>query len=50
MEGVVLFPSAFAITSDLSPIRQDTQEFVVPKSIQITFAIVDLYKKDKKAV
>jgi hypothetical protein len=39
MDGVVLFPSAFGITTGSPPSRTETQEFVVPKSIPITFPI-----------
>ena len=39
MEGVVRMPSAFSITFGLVPSMTATQEFVVPRSIPITFAI-----------
>ena len=38
-EGVVLFPSEFAITTGSFPSMTDTHEFVVPKSIPIIFPI-----------
>ena len=38
-DGVVLIPSEFAITVGSPPSKTATQEFVVPKSIPITFAI-----------
>ena len=38
-EGVVLFPSAFDITTGSEPSITETQEFVVPRSIPITFPI-----------
>jgi hypothetical protein len=39
MEGVVRAPSAFSITRAFLPSITAMQEFVVPKSIPITFAI-----------
>ena len=39
-EGVVLAPSAFAITTGSPPSITATHEFVVPKSIPIIFAII----------
>ena len=39
-EGVVLLPSAFAITVGSPPSRTATTEFVVPRSIPTAFAIV----------
>ena len=39
IDGVVLLPSAFAITTGSPPSITETQLFVVPKSIPITFAI-----------
>lgn len=39
-DGVVLFPSALAITTGSPPSRTATHEFVVPKSIPITFPIL----------
>ena len=38
-DGVVLFPSAFDITTGSEPSITETHEFVVPKSIPITFPI-----------
>jgi hypothetical protein len=38
-EGVVLLPSAFAMTTGDPPSSTATQELVVPKSIPITFPI-----------
>ena len=40
MEGVVRAPSAFSITFGFLPSITATQEFVVPRSMPITFAIV----------
>jgi hypothetical protein len=40
-EGVVLEPSAFAITIGSPPSITATHEFVVPKSIPITFDIIN---------
>ena len=40
IEGVVLVPSEFSITLASLPSITATQEFVVPKSIPITFAII----------
>jgi hypothetical protein len=40
-DGVVLLPSAFGITTASPPSKTDTQEFVVPKSIPIIFAILN---------
>ena len=40
IEGVVLFPSEFAITTGSLPSITETHEFVVPKSIPIIFPIV----------
>ena len=40
IEGVVLFPSLFVITTDFPPSITDTHEFVVPKSIPIILLIV----------
>ena len=40
IEGVVLAPSAFSITFASLPSITATHEFVVPKSIPITFAII----------
>ena len=40
IEGVVLRPSVFAITTGLPPSITATHEFVVPKSIPIIFPIV----------
>jgi hypothetical protein len=40
IDGVVLVPSEFAITSDFPHIMYATQEFVVPKSIPIIFHIL----------
>lgn len=37
-EGVVLCPSAFSITLAAPPSMMDTQEFVVPKSIPMTYS------------
>ncbi len=39
MEGVVLLPSLFGITTGSLPSITDTQELVVPKSIPIIFPI-----------
>ena len=39
-DGVVLIPSLFAIIWGSPPSKTATQEFVVPKSIPITFAIL----------
>ncbi len=39
MDGVVLFPSAFGITTGSPPSKTETHEFVVPKSIPITLPI-----------
>ena len=39
-DGVVLAPSAFAITTGSPPSITATHEFVVPKSIPITFDII----------
>jgi hypothetical protein len=39
IEGVVRAPSAFSITLGFLPSMTATQEFVVPRSIPITFAI-----------
>ena len=39
-EGVVREPSAFAMTTGSPPSITATHEFVVPKSIPITFAII----------
>ncbi len=39
-DGVVLMPSALAITVGSPPSNTATQLFVVPKSIPITFAIL----------
>ena len=38
-DGVVLFPSAFGITTGSPPSITATHEFVVPKSIPIIFPI-----------
>ena len=40
IDGVVRAPSAFSITRGSDPSITATQEFVVPKSIPITFAII----------
>src|SRR5262245_65245185 len=42
IEGVVRMPSAFSITLGFFPSMTATQEFVVPRSIPITFAIRSL--------
>ena len=42
-EGVVLLPSALAMTVGSPPSRTATTEFVVPKSIPTAFAIVFSY-------
>ena len=39
-EGVVLFPSAFGITTGSLPSMTETQEFVVPKSIPIILLMI----------
>ena len=39
-DGVVLFPSAFGITTASFPSITDTQELVVPKSIPIILLIL----------
>ena len=39
MEGVVRAPSAFSMTFASFPSMTETQEFVVPRSIPITFAM-----------
>src|SRR4029077_8391057 len=39
MEGVVRAPSEFSITLGADPSMTATQEFVVPRSMPITFAI-----------
>ena len=44
MDGVVLAPSLFSIILGDLPSITDTHEFVVPKSIPITFAINALPK------
>ncbi len=43
IEGVVLLPSTFAITTASPPSITATQEFVVPKSIPITLLILFLH-------
>jgi hypothetical protein len=40
IDGVVLFPSALGITTGSPPSKTATHEFVVPKSIPITFPIL----------
>ena len=40
IEGVVRFPSEFAITTGSLPSKTGTHEFVVPRSIPIIFPIV----------
>src|SRR5690349_2066404 len=40
IEGVVRSPSLFSITRGLPPSMMATQEFVVPRSMPITFAMV----------
>jgi hypothetical protein len=40
IEGVVLCPSEFCITTGSPPDITDTQEFVVPKSIPIILLII----------
>jgi hypothetical protein len=42
-DGVVLLPSLFVMTVASPPSITDTQEFVVPKSIPIIFAISNSY-------
>src|ERR1700756_1317413 len=42
IDGVVRRPSSFAITTGSLPSITDTQELVVPKSIPIIFAIIDV--------
>ena len=42
IEGVVRAPSAFSITLALAPSITATQEFVVPRSMPITLAIVSI--------
>src|SRR3954453_11899575 len=42
MDGVVRAPSAFSITLALLPSITATQEFVVPRSMPIAFAMVRL--------
>ena len=39
MDGVVLWPSLFGITTGSFPSKTDTHELVVPKSIPITLLI-----------
>ena len=39
MEGVVRAPSAFSMTLGVDPSITQTQEFVVPRSMPITFAM-----------
>ena len=43
IEGVVLLPSLFAITTGSLPSSTATQELVVPKSIPIIFPIIFYY-------
>jgi hypothetical protein len=40
IDGVVLLPSAFAMTTGSPPSMIATQEFVVPRSMPITLLIV----------
>ena len=42
-EGVVLFPSEFAITTGSFPSMTETHEFVVPKSIPIIFPMILIF-------
>ena len=42
-EGVVLFPSAFGMTTGSLPSITETQELVVPKSIPIILLIISTF-------
>ncbi len=47
-DGVVLAPSAFSMTFAALPSMTETQEFVVPRSIPITWPVTpeDLHRDD----
>jgi len=46
-DGVVLFPSEFAITTGSLPSITETHEFVVPKSIPIIFPMILFFSFDR---
>jgi hypothetical protein len=50
MEGVVLAPSAFAITVGLPPSMTATQLFVVPRSIPMILLIIFLLISTKNSI